>query len=150
MASGMLAAEGRAQTASAAEDRPAAVRVTVRTTVPRIARVRQVAAITISDLPDGRHEIAFNVIVAANCQWTLDVRPRLWVRESRVPTIEVRDASGNWVPLSVDAAPVRVEPEHGPCNADAIPVRLRVPGTTHLEALDLVQFDVRPVEPTGR
>lgn len=30
------------------------------------------------------------------------------------------------------------------------PATVRVPGTTHLEALDLVQFDVRPVEPTGR
>lgn len=37
-----------------------------------------------------------------------------------------------------------------PGSARVTGLRLRVPGTTHPEALDLVEFEVRPAEQPGR
>lgn len=138
-------AVGAQEPAAGVTGRPATVRVSVSVAMPQMAVVRQVVPLTVTDLPDGRHEVAFNVIVSANCRWSLSVRRRFPYWFSGLPPIEVRDSDGAWRRLDGAEDGVVVVPAHEPCRADGIPVLLRMESLDHVTALGRVQFEVAPI-----
>lgn len=125
--------------------RPATVRVNVSVTIPRVAFVRQVVPLTIDSLSDGSRDVSFNVVVTANCRWRLSVRPRFPFRQRSVPRIEVQDVEGAWVRLDQAEDGVVVVPEHAPCTAEGVLVRMRLDSGDQVTALGRVQFDVVPI-----
>jgi hypothetical protein len=135
-------------TAQATVVGPGSGSVTVRVSisVPRTAFVRRIIPTTVTELPDGRREVAFTVVVTANCRWGMTVRPRTLVRASSVPPIEVRNYLGNWVSLAPENGAVRVAPDQAPCAADGVPVVLRMQSADHVALLSRVRFDVTPLE----
>jgi hypothetical protein len=141
-----LGASGAAAQASVVGPGSGSVTVRVSIAVPRTAYVRQIIPTTVTELPDGRREVAFSVVVTANCRWGLSVRPRTLVRASSLPPIEVRNYLGAWVPLRPEGGAVNVEPEHAPCTADGVPVVLRMQNADHVALLARVWFDVTPLE----
>jgi len=145
LASVLVASAARAQ-ATVVGPGSGSVTVRVAVSIPRTAFVRQIVPTTVTELPDGRREVAFNVVVTANCRWGLTVRPRTLVRATSVPPIEVRDHRGAWVPLSPDGDAVSVEPEHAPCTAEGVPVLLRMQSADHVQLLSRVRFDVTPLD----
>jgi len=141
----LVAANAKAQ-ATVVGPGSGSVTVRVAVSIPRTAFVRQIVPTTVTELPDGRREVAFNVVVAANCRWELTVRPRPLVRASSLPPIEVRDYRGEWVPLSPDGGAVSVEQARAPCTADGVPVVLRMQSADHVALLSRVRFDVTPLD----
>lgn len=124
----------------------AAVEVICRIEVPSLCAVRDIQPVDVRHLGDGLHEVSFDVIVGSNTAWKLAVSHRR-VAGAATPAIEVRNAEGRWVPVRLDGGPVTLVAGLPRANRHAERVVFRLRAENHRAALQLVQFDVSPVNP---
>lgn len=121
--------------------------LTVGLTVRPMLHLRRTTEPVVLEDRDGLLTVGLDVDVAANQAWSLQLLRG--AAGADAPALEVRDATGHWVPLNDARRLITVVADHAPCNYTRIRLVVRFAGPATPDAirtLGALTLDLSPSE----